>query len=182
MSQSASLALTLPNSTHAGTHSHSEPIDLNATYRFAFARQRWFSGLTALAQGGLMAGVGIFLLTQIPATPNLTIQMAILGTLLSLGGALVAARTWSDFFGSITVNADGLRMSHGLASFQLEWPNVTRWRITESAAKTSDLAAADVWTITSEFPHRIPGARLDLHDLRKLRHLLHAFAPGHEHN
>jgi hypothetical protein len=184
MSDAASLAVSLSRSRRlagAGTISEKvEPIDTTATYRFPFARQRWLVGVGVVVQGTLMMITGGFLLTQVSSTPNLAIQIAIVGTLLAGGGLAILTRAWSDFLGGLTIDRDGLRASLGWSSFTMPWADVARWRVSETAANIVDLSSIEIWTAKSKFPRVVPGGRLSVTDHHRLRQLFYAFAEGKE--
>jgi hypothetical protein len=57
------------------------PSELQQLRRYALAAGG------RIVQGAVMISAGIFLLREIPSTPGLTLQMAILGLLLVAGGA-----------------------------------------------------------------------------------------------
>ena len=84
---------------------------------FSFARQRWQNGILGSLQAAALLAAGAFLLKEIPATPNLTVQMAILGVLLIIGALFMVPRILVDFFGSITIDSQGIHMSPGFAGF-----------------------------------------------------------------
>jgi hypothetical protein len=183
MSDATGFAVSLPRNARLqeGDAARAEPIDLNATYRFSFVRQRWLTGIGVIVQGTLMGATGVFLLTQIPSTPSLVIQMAIVGTLLAVGGLFVLAKSWSDFFGGVTIDSQGFRASLGLSSFKVQWPAIARWRVNEIAAKMPELSSVEIWTGESDkFPRAVPGGRLNVHEHHRIRQLLHTFAEGRE--
>lgn len=179
MSNANSLALNLPRRLR-GAEPHAEPIDLTATYRFPFVKQRWFTGCSTIFQGGLMIAVGGFLLSQIPATPNLVVQMAIVGSLLAGGGLYVLSYAWNDFFGGLTIDQSGVQATNGWSSFYLPWADVARWRVNDHAADVADLTSLEVWTDDVELPHQVPGGRLSEKDHHRVRQLFSALAEGRE--
>ena len=184
MSDAASLTVSLPRarqfSGDNAASAHVAPIDVTATYRFPFARQRWLVGVGVVVQATLMMIAGGFLLTQVSSTPNLAIQIAIVGTLLAAGGLAILTRAWSDFLGGLTIDRDGLRASLGWSSFKIFWSDVARWRVSETAAKIVDLSSIEIWSATSQFPRVVPGGRLSVKDHHRIRQLLYAFAEGKE--
>ena len=178
MSNDNSLALNLPQRLRG--EARSQPIDLSATYRFPFVRQRWLAGCSILFQGSMMMAVGAFLLSQIPSTPNLVVQMAIIGTLLAGGGLYVLSYAWSDFLGGLTIDQTGVQVSNGWSGFYLPWADVARWRVNDHAAEITDLTSVDIWSDDRELPYQVPGGRLSENDHHRVRQLLSALAEGRE--
>src|SRR5262245_34732939 len=99
MSNAAGYAVTLASSQLAQrrlavTEAPSAEIDITAVHSFPFAPERWLSGAGRCIQGSLMIGVGGFLLTQVGSTPNLVVQIAIIGSLLIAGGLALIIRSY----------------------------------------------------------------------------------------
>jgi hypothetical protein len=183
MSDAAGLAVSFPRNSRApGATAHAAPltIDAAATYRFPFVRQRWLTGAGTLVQAALMLTTGIFLLTQISSTPNLALQISIVGLLLSAGGCLLLWLSWSDFFGGLRIDADTMRARLTWKSFRITWPEISGWRVNEAAAKLPDLASVEIWLQDGGYPLIVPGGRLSVADHHALRQLLHYFAEGRE--
>lgn len=179
MSDVSSLSVALPRSTR-----HREfdaaPLDLAATHRFFFVRRRWLTGAGKLVHASLMLATGIFLMSQASSTPNLVLQIAIVGTLLTIGGVIVLAYAWSDFVGRLTVDQRGIRATLGWSGFTVDWPNVASWKINDEAAKIPDLYSVEIWTAESRFPLTVDGGRLSAADHHRLRLLFLSFAERKE--
>src|SRR5262245_43950676 len=163
MSDVSSFAVALPGARQKQIDEL--PLDLSTTHRFLFIKQRWLTGAGKLVQASLMLTTGIFLLSQAPSTPNLVLQIAIVGTLLSLGGVAILALAWSDFVGGLAVDQRGIRARLGWAGFSVDWPAVASWRINDSAAESADLYSVEICTGESRLPLTVPGCRLSAHDL-----------------
>jgi len=178
MSDSATLSLTLPRNRQLAVHAPS--IDLEATYCFSFVRERWLPGAGKFVQSILMMGTGGFLFTQISSTPNLRVQMAIIASLLCFGGLFLISRVWSDFLGKLTLDKNGVSASYVWSKWSLNWSEIKRWRINETAANIAELACVEVWAADSELPKSVPGGHLREKDLHLVRHLFYAFAKEQE--
>jgi len=179
MSDFSSLAVALPQANRHG-ESESIPLDLAATYSFMFVRRRWLAGGGKVFQAGLMLGTGVFLLSQASSTPNLVLQIAIVGTLLAIGGIAILAYAVSDFLGGLRVDPHGIRVRLGWSGFSITWPEVARWRINDEAAKIPDLYSVEIVTPESRLPLTVPGGRLSAADHHVLRRLFHSFAENRE--
>jgi len=181
MSNAAGYAVTLPSSqlAHARlavTEAPSVEVDITAAHSFPFAPERWLTGAGSCIQGSLMIGVGGFLLTQVSSTPNLVIQIAIVGALLIAGGLAFVVRSYGDFFGGLTIERHGIRGRVGFKSFELHWSSVKQWRV-DDACRMPELSCIELWTTSGEFSHGIPGGSLSHKDLRRAQHVLQAFVP-----
>ena len=184
MSDAAGYAVSLPSSELtrnrlAMTDAPAAEVDITAVHSFSFAPERWLTGVGTWVQAGLMIGVGIFLLTQVSSTPNLVVQIAIVGTLLTIGGLALIVRTFGDFFGGLKIDRQGVRGRLGLKSFEIEWADLKEWRVDETS-RMPELSSIELWTSGAEFPSGVPGGSLSHKDLRRARHVLEAFAPEKE--
>src|SRR5690349_21032478 len=119
MSRSEELALDLPRGIKQAASG--AVVDTAATHCFRFVSERWLSGAGSATKGTLMIVAGGFLLSQIPHTPNLVVQMAILGGLLIAGGLAFALYSLGDLFGSLTLDPKGYRVRLGLTGFSGNW-------------------------------------------------------------
>ena len=184
MSDAAGYAVSLPSSELARkrlavTDAPSAEVDMTAVHRFSFAPERWLAGAGAWIQAGLMIGVGIFLLTQVSSTPNLVVQISIVGTLLILGGLVIITRSFGDFIGELTIDRQGVRVRLGVTGFEIAWADLKQWRVDETS-RMPELSSVELWTTGSERPQGVPGGSLGYKDLRRARHVLEAFAPEKE--
>jgi len=179
MSDVSSLAVALPQSNRL-RESESIPLDLAATHSFLFVRRRWLAGGSKVFQAALMLGTGAFLLSQASSTPNLVLQIAVVGTLLAIGGIAILAYAVSDFLGGLRVDPHGIRVRLGWSGYSITWPEVARWRINDVAAKIPDLYSVEICTAESSLPLTVPGGCLSAADHHLLRRLFHSFAENKE--
>jgi len=179
MSQSDELALDLPHGVSKPKSISAPAIDLSVPHRFGFAGQRWFTGAGTVTKGALMITAGVFLLSQIPATPNLVVQMAILSGLLIVGGAAFVLVSLGDFFGSLTIDEQGYRANFVLTGFSGTWSNVVNWVVHESS-HNADIPAVQIWTGPQQVIHAIPGGYLSKEEGHRVHQLLRALAPCDE--
>jgi len=138
---------------------------------FTFARQRWQNGVMSLLGSMAMAATGGFLLSEIPRTPGLKVQMAILGVLLLLGSIALLYRIAIDLFGAVRVDRKGIHVRPAFAGFSAPWKAVQRWEVADDRS-SAYLPCLKVWVDGKEHPHVVPGGMLSHHDLRQLRKLL----------
>lgn len=144
---------------------------------FGFARQRWQSGLFLSLQAAVLIGVGVFLLSEIPATPGLKVQMVILSVILITGGLWMVPKIVVNFFGSIRVDQTGIHMEPTLVGFSTPWDQIERWEVRDchGAIVTHSVR---VWTKSSHHSHTIPAGYLCHRDLHLLRRVLLVASPS----
>lgn len=182
MSDATSFAVPLPFDSRLAGTAEALPVevDLNATYRYLFAPQRWLVGLGTCVKGGLLLVAGVFLLFQVSSTQNLKVQLVITGTLLTVGGLALLTTSLSDFFGGLQIDRSGIRARLGLTTFSAPWSEVEQWRVTENAAKIAEFPSVQVWLSGTSHPRTIPGGRLSRTDHACIQQLFQTFAPGKE--
>lgn len=170
MSEMNSEALTLSPAIAQHHRDVVEALDDNP-HAFGFARQRWQNGILTLIGSGLMMTTGSFLLYEIPSTPALRMQMAILAGLLLIGALAMLWKVMVDLFGSVRVDRDGIHMLPAVAGFSAPWSNVLRWEVCDDHS-ASYLPCLKIWTRGRPDPYSVPAGFLGHQDLRRLRKLL----------
>lgn len=150
-------------------------VDLNATYRFRFASERWLTGVGTAVQGALMVITGAFLALQISVTPKLAVQLGIVGALLAVAGIGFLIQAFGDLFGHIAIDRNAINGRVGLSSFSIPLTKVKRWSMNEESIKIPELPCVQIWTTDSEHPREIPGGTLSKTDHFRVRHLLFVF-------
>ena len=73
--------------------------DLSIVHIFELPAQRWRRGLAQSASGALLVVTSLYLLAQIGPTPGLATQLAILGSLGSIGGVWLLINAARNLFG-----------------------------------------------------------------------------------
>lgn len=145
--------------------------------RFGFARQRWRSGVLLSLQAVVLTGVGAFLIAEIPTTPGLTVQMAILSGILIAGGLWMVPKIVVDFFGSIRVDQTGIHMEPALVGFSTSWEQIEHWEVRDCRG-TMVSHCVRLWIKSTHLSHTIPAGYLSLHDLYLLRRVLLVASPA----
>jgi len=156
-----------------------EEIDVEAVHSMEFWRNRQGIGLAAFLQSVLMVGSGVFLLSQIPVTPRLALQMSIVGLLLIGGSMFFALNAIRDLRGFLRLDTRGLAARLGLRQVRILWDEVTKWRIND-IARSPVLAAVEVWTKSSPDALCVPGGMISQIELHRVRFLLNTYAAGKE--
>lgn len=180
MSESAGLYLPMSQGPAKSKAGLSREIDVTAEHCFSFARRRWAIGAGKIIQSGLMIASGVFLLTQIRSTPNLAIQIAIVGGLIAIGGAAIAVRSLRDFFGGVSISPAGVNVRFAIERYSLPWDQVEKWQVNELAADVAEMPAISFWTKRDVVRKTVPGCHLTVEDYRHVRQVLAAMAPERE--
>ena len=153
------------------------PFSQQNGVKVGFARQRWQNGILLTLQAGALIGAGAFLLHEIPATPGLKVQMAILSVILIAGGLWMIPKILVDFFGTIQIDQRGIHMGPSLVGFSTPWSDVEKWEIRDCHGVTA-AHCVRVWPKNSTQTHTVPAGFLSHHDLHLLRRLMLAAGPA----
>jgi hypothetical protein len=175
MSESAGFAIRLPD-TVGHANSPAADFDLSVAHSFWFGRRLWMSAVGLCVQAALLLAAGIFLLTQISSTPNLTVQIAITGALLTLGGLAMIVRALGDFLSGLKVDRQGLRVRMAGRGFAVPWTAVERWNMSPKERKLKELPGITVWVVGNKKPFTVPDGYLDPLSRFAIYHLFRALA------
>lgn len=176
MSEVATLALPVAHevTTHSIAHA---PADAAVAQSFTFSAQRWKSGLVQGAGGLGLLGMGAFLLSQISSTPGLAAQLAILGSVCSVGGLAMLLKSIRDFFGRLNIDETGIAVRPGFAGYSVAWSELTRWDVKLDEDQHPEAHSLRFWTTNSPCAMFVPNSWLSDHDRAQVRRALLAHAP-----
>lgn len=112
---------------------------------FRMSSSRIKPGIMKLFWAGLSAAIGAFLLAEVPKTPGLALNLAIIG-----GGGLAAAvalllLAYRDLAGRLTVNEQGIAFAPLWAGFNLAWKQVSSWQVTDEDELPPQLQQLKLW-------------------------------------
>lgn len=94
-----------------------------------FRAQKLTEGLRSLLGACFGLGAGLFLLTHIPGTPSLRLQVIFVAAVcLVLGGILVPFAA-GYLFGRLRLDSFGISMSPWPIGFRISWHDLSRWSI-----------------------------------------------------
>jgi hypothetical protein len=175
MSESAGFAIRLPE-TVGHANSPAANFDLSVAHSFWFGRRLWMNAAGLCVQAALLLAAGIFLLTQISSTPNLAVQIAITGGLLSLGGIAMLVRAVGDFLSGLKVDRHGVRVRMSGKGFAVPWTAVERWNMSPKERKLKELPGITVWVVGNKKPFTVPDGHLDPLSRFAIYHLFRALA------
>jgi hypothetical protein len=177
MFDSSDLALPLSERVRA-TGRPARVVDVSAVHYFWFGRRLWLSGLGLCVQASLLLVSGVFLLTQMSSTPNLVVQIALTGALLTLCGIAMLWRAASDFMAGLRIDRKGVRVHLGWTRFFVPWQNIERWSVNQP--RIPELPAVTLWLNNKKQPVVVTGAQADESVRHEIQEVLRAFAYGKE--
>src|SRR5262249_43544904 len=106
-------------------------IDITVPHSYWLGKSQWLAGVSKSRQAGLLLAAGIFLLTQISETPNLSVQVGIVGTVLTLGGVALLVYAAGLLRAALTIDTTGVRARVGWTGFDVAWLSIERWAISD---------------------------------------------------
>lgn len=161
--------LTLPSAKY---------VDITVAHPFWFGRRLWMAGVGFILQGAALIAAGVFLLTQISATPNLVVQIALTGGLLTLGGIVILYRASGDFLAAMRIDRQGIRVHLGWRRMFIPWACVEAWSVQDPMLE--DLPAITIRVHKKSEPVVVTAAQADPVTRQDIQTVLRAFAFGKE--
>jgi hypothetical protein len=177
MSDSPGFALPMPERF---AEIPARAVDSNAVHYYWFGRRLWLTGLGRCVQALLLLVAGIFLLTQITSTPNLVVQIALTGGLMTLGGIALLYRALGDFFGGLKVDFKNVRVRTGWKSCSFPWSRVDRWSVIDHKPRLAMMPGIAFWLTDRKEPITIAAGDLDEQSRRDIHELFRTIAYGKE--
>jgi hypothetical protein len=175
MTHSAGIAVSVPDGL---SQSRSANIDINAVHQFWFGGRLWLAALSKGLQGIFLMVSGVFLLTQIPATPKLATQLAITGGLMTAGGAAMFYWLVTNLMSRLVIDSRGMRLRMGWTSARVPWSHIERWDVNLEKQKVPQVPGLTVWVKNRNSPLVVADGHLNDQNRGDIYQLLHAFAYG----
>ncbi len=154
-------------------------VDITVAHPFWFGRKLWTAGLGLVLQGAALIAAGVFLLTQMSSTPNLVVQIALTGSLLTLGGVAMLYRALGDFMAAMRIDRHGIRVHLGWQRMFIPWSCVEAWSVQEP--QLEDLPAVTIKVQKKSQPVVITAAQADRVTRQDIQAVLRAFAVSKQH-
>lgn len=175
MSETATLALPVAHEIANQIHSHSH-AETTGVQSFAFARQCWRSGLSQGASGTGLLVMGVFLLSQIGLTPALVTQLAILGSVCSVGGLALLTRSIGNLFGRMVIDEAGIAVRPGITGFSITCSELVCWDVNLNSEVHPEAHSIRFWTAGSPCALFMPNSWLPHQDHVQIHRTLLAHA------
>ena len=175
MSEPATLALPVAHEIANQIHSHSH-AETTGVQSFSFAGQCWKVGLSQGASGTGLLVVGVFLLSQIGSTPALVTQLAILGSVCSIGGLALLTKSIGNLFGRLVIDESGIAVRPGITGFSITWSELVRWQVNLDSELHPEAHSIRFWIAGSPCALFLPNGWLTHQDHAQIRRTLLAHA------
>lgn len=130
----------------------------------------------ALGSVGLVL-TGLFLLSQVAATPNVAVQLSAVGLMLTGAGLACLHQSTRRLLGGLTIDDQGISLTPALAGFTIPWPCLKRWQIRDRSFPLTGQPMARFWAEGQSLEFSIPAGSLSEEDLQTLRQILRDYAP-----
>ncbi|MBL9090287.1 MAG: hypothetical protein JNL96_03630 [Planctomycetaceae bacterium] len=119
---------------------------------FGMRHTRYKHALAKIVIGAITGGLGAFLIVEIPKTPDLTTNLAIIGAIglaTTLALWMLAAR---ELFGRLKVDGRGVAMLPAWSGYSIPWAEVTSWQMTGEDDVPSEYQQLKLWRSEEAFP------------------------------
>lgn len=112
---------------------------------FRMSSSRIKPGIMKLFWAGLSAAIGAFLLAEVPKTPGLALNLAIIGGIGLAAAVALLLLAYRDLAGRLTVNEQGIAFAPLWAGFNLAWKQVSSWQVTDEDELPPQLQQLKLW-------------------------------------
>lgn len=148
--------------------------------QFPFSRKCRASGLAMSTASAGLIGTGLFLLSQVAATPGVAVQLSAVGLLLTAAGLAVLYGASQRLFGALTVDRRGVSLSPSLSGFAIPWDRLCRWEVRDRSFPITGLPMVRFWADGRALEFAVPSGSLGDEELLAVRRALLEFAPDRE--
>lgn len=151
------------------------PTSLNLPFR----PQCWRSGAASFVGACGLTLTGGFLWWEIPSTPWIATQLAIVGFLLIAGGLVFAVRAVHDLHGRLVIDRESARVLPAPLGFRVAWRRLKCWEVQERPLANS-LPTIRFWVVGDDRSRGVQHRCLSNDDRRRVESLLRAWLPEFE--
>jgi len=149
-------------------------VGTSAVFRMAHSRSS--AGFIKLGLGIASAGLGAFLLTEVPKTPGLALNLAIIGGIGLFAAAVLTLLAYRDFTGRLAVNEQGISLEPRWPGFNLAWKQVSSWQTTDEDELPPQMQQLKVWRRGEVTPLVVDTGWLSVESRGTLRKILRQVA------
>ncbi|MCE9603405.1 MAG: hypothetical protein K8U03_00715 [Planctomycetia bacterium] len=161
--------------SRAGLSDRDESV-LGTSATFRMLPQRFKQGSMKLLWAGVSGGLGAFLLAEVPNTPGLALNLAIIGGIGLIAGAVMAALAFRDFTGRLIVDSQGVALTPRWAGFKLAWKQVSSWQVTDEDELPPQMQQLKLWRKGESTPIIVDTSWLCVESRGTLRKILRQVA------
>jgi hypothetical protein len=140
---------------------------------YFFAPKRWRVGIVHAIEALFLIIAGAFLFYESPTTPNLRVQMVLIGAALFVAGVFLARSAMVDFLGFLRVDEHGIHMRLRPERESFTWDDITAWTVGKSDSPYDIIKYFEFHTHdNSKTPRTIDGRYLSTEAFDELRDTL----------
>jgi hypothetical protein len=96
---------------------------------FRFATTGRLRGLVRCGGAILLTAICLFLLSEIPDTPSLRLEMSLISGIGLISAAVLFGLAARDFLGAITINNAGITVTPAIIGFRVPWSALRTWTL-----------------------------------------------------
>ena len=153
---------------------HGASSKTSAVFRMSSNRTK--PGLMKLVWAGISAGLGGFLLAEVPKTPGLALNLAIIGGIGLVASVVLVLLALRDLTGRLIVNEKGIALTPRWAGFNLAWKQVSSWQVTDEDELPPQLQQLKFWRQGEPTPIIVDTSWLCIDSRHTLRKVLRQVA------
>lgn len=161
-------------STRSGRSTRDAAVGTSAV--FGMSHSRSGAGLVKLGLGTVSACLGAFLFTEVPKTPGLALNLAIIGGIGIVAAVVLALLAYRDLAGRLMVNEQGIALNPRWAGFQLAWKQVSSWQVTDEDELPPQMQQLKLWRKGEAAPIVVDTSWLSVESRGTLRKVLRQVA------
>ena len=143
---------------------------------FRMAQSRAGAGFVKLGCGLLSAALGVFLFVEVPKTPGLALNLAIIGGMGIIAALVLAMLAYRDFAGRLAVDEQGISLTPRWAGFHLPWKQASSWQTTDEDELPPQMQQLNLWRRGEVTPIVVDTSWLSVESRGTLRKILRQVA------
>lgn len=152
------------------TARNDEQGEVSAVFRMRPARIR---EAALKAAWGLLSGMlGGFLLAQIPDTPGLALNIAVIAGLGIIGAVVLFVMAVREFTSRLMVDRRGIAWLPAWAGFRMNWDDIESWEMTDETGLPSNVQQLKLFRFDSKFPTIVDTSWMSIGSRSTLRRVL----------
>ena len=151
-------------------HANDEQGAVSAVFRMRPARIREAALKTAW---GLLSGMlGGFLLAQIPDTPGLALNIAVIGGLGIIGALVFFVMSVRELTSRLCIDRTGIAWLPAWAGFRMTWDDIESWEMTDELGLPTNVQQLKLFRYDSKFPTLVDTSWMSIGSRSTLRRVL----------
>jgi len=149
---------------------------LKSSVVFRMSASRSKQGFMKLLWAGVIAGLSVFLLAEMPHTPGLALNLGIIGGIGLIAAAVLTLLAYRDLAGRLSIDEQGIALAPRWAGFQLGWKQVSSWQTTDEDELPPQMQQLKLWPKGNVSPIIVDTSWLSVESRGTLRKVLREVA------